>query len=84
MKPYISKILILFISVVSLKKQEHFSIDMFLHVIEADAWDIFYDEWIQLSNDEYISTHPLRMMKSYPAFMFEGINLIPHSLGEDF
>ena len=70
--------------VVSLKKQENFSIDLFLNVIEASAWDIFYDEWIQKSNDEYISTHPLRMMKSYPAFMFEGINPIQHELGDDF
>ena len=70
--------------VVSLKKQENFSIDLFLNVIEASAWDVFYDEWIQKSNDEYISTHPLRMMKTYPAFMFEGINLIQHELGDDF
>ena len=69
---------------VSLKKKENFSIDLFLHVIEAGAWDVFADEWIQKSNGVFISTHPLRMMSSYPDFMFDGINPISHDLGEDF
>lgn len=69
---------------VSLKKSEEFSIDLFLHVIDASAWDVFYDEWIQKSDDRYVSTHPQRLMAEYPEFMFKGINPISHDLGEDF
>ena len=67
-----------------MKKDERFSIDLFLHVIEAQAWDEFCDEYIHSDGAFMISTHPLRLMKSYPDFMFEGINPISHELGEDF
>ena len=67
-----------YILVISDKKGEEFSIDLFLHVIEAEAWDIFFDEYIQRDGDHFVSTHPLRLMKSYPDFMFNGINPIDH------
>ena len=69
---------------VSDKKKEMFSIDLFLHVIEAKAWDLFFDEYIHKDGDHFVSTHPLRLMESYPDFMFDGINTVAHELGEDF
>ena len=69
---------------ISEKKDEQFSIDLFLHVIESSAWNEFCNEFIFKDGDFMASRHPLRMMASYPDFMFEGVTFVDQGLGEDF
>ena len=69
---------------VSLKRDEQFSINYFLNVIEAEAWDQFFDEFIVRDGDAYSSNHPDRMMRSYPVFMFEDVQPRTVEASEDF
>lgn len=63
----------------SIKHEENFTIDYFLHAIDASCWEAFINEYFikREAVDFYESRHPLSLMSWYPASFFEGMNFNP-------
>ena len=75
---------IIYLLVVTLKNEEVFTIDYFLHMIEASCWEEFINEFfIKREEVEYYeSKHGLAMMRAYSMEFFEGINFQPKNVAD--